>query len=270
MLDAEVNIGNGTSLYGIINQPMPINTKLLNRGLSTITAANIGWSFKDTVKTPVSYSGTLISGSDTNLALGNVIPTYGSTNAVKIWVNNVNGTGDPNSSNDTILFNVFGCDSALSGTYTIGGAGADFATINDAIAPLMNCGISGPVTFRINSGIYNEPIIMSGSIIGASTTNKVIFTSTAGHADSVQIYVAGTTCTLSEISYVNFTDITLGTTANTGEKAIVFDGNCSDIEFNRCNMYAYTSATSKSYIPVSYSNSSSGKCLSNLNYQNNH
>ncbi|HOS17620.1 MAG TPA: hypothetical protein PKX15_11475, partial [Bacteroidales bacterium] len=135
-----------------------------------------------------------------------------------------------------------------------------------AVAPLMNCGISGPVTFRINSGIYNEAINLSGSIPGASITNKVLFTSTAGHADSVQIYVAGTTCVLKEISFVYFSDITLGTTANTGEKAIVFDGNCSNIEFYRCNIYAYTNTTAKSCIPVSYSNSIPGKCLTNVKF----
>jgi hypothetical protein len=177
-----------------------------------------------------------------------------------------NASSDQNAKNDTVLFNIFGCDSALSGTYTVGGAGAQFATLNDAIYPLMNCGISGPVTFVINSGIYNQAISMAGAINGSTTTNTVTFTSAAGSADSVQIYTSGTTWLLSEISNLRFRDITIGTTSSIGEKGVVFDGNCSNIEFYRCNIYAYTSATSSTYIPVYYSNSISGKCLTNVKF----
>lgn len=44
------------------------------------------------------------------------------------------------------------CVSQLSGTYSIGGAAADFATLTDAVASLNDCGVSGPVVFNVTPG----------------------------------------------------------------------------------------------------------------------
>ena len=47
---------------------------------------------------------------------------------------------------------------ALSGTYQIGGGGADFATISEAVDSLVAGGILSPVTFQISAGTYDEQV----------------------------------------------------------------------------------------------------------------
>ena len=265
-LDAGIAKLASTPASATNNQWLSLSATLRNAGITTLTGATINWKFKDTVRTAVPWTGALTSGSTTNVSVGSAFITSGNTNPVKMWVSNPNASTDQNAKNDTINFSIYGCDSALRGTYTIGGAGADFATINDALMPMMNCGISGPVTFNINTGTYNESMILTGAIPGSSTTNTVTFTSTANNADSVQIYVSGTTCSLTEVANVRFKNITLGTQSSTGEKAVLLNGSCTNIEFYQCNLYAYSSATSTNYIPVYYYNAIAGKCLTNVKF----
>ncbi len=58
-----------------------------------------------------------------------------------------------------LLIMAFCCTTAraeLNGTYTIGGAEADYQTIEAAVAALGD-GVTGPVTFLINEGTYTAP-----------------------------------------------------------------------------------------------------------------
>src|SRR4051812_3506333 len=69
---------------------------------------------------------------------------------------------------------------ALSGQFTIGsGENADFATITDATNALKCGGVSGPVTFLVEDGTYNEKVMLS-SIPGTSAFNTVTFESKSG------------------------------------------------------------------------------------------
>ncbi|MEO6048973.1 MAG: hypothetical protein ABIQ57_15925, partial [Candidatus Kapaibacterium sp.] len=62
----------------------------------------------------------------------------------------------------------------LNGTFTVGGAGANYPTIDSALAAL-SAGISGPVTFRINGGTYVPPAsgYVLRAITGMSAANSV-------------------------------------------------------------------------------------------------
>ncbi|MBT3303270.1 MAG: DUF5011 domain-containing protein [Bacteroidetes bacterium] len=70
-----------------------------------------------------------------------------------------------------VSFSSFG---QLSGNYTIGGGGANYATILAAVADLSSSGVSGPVNFTVNAGTYNGRIVLN-SISGASATNRITF-----------------------------------------------------------------------------------------------
>lgn len=63
--------------------------------------------------------------------------------------------------------------SQLSGNYTIGTAG-DFVTLTDAVNSLTSNGVSGAVTFNIETGDYNEQLIIP-QITGASAVNTITF-----------------------------------------------------------------------------------------------
>jgi hypothetical protein len=60
----------------------------------------------------------------------------------------------------------------LSGTYTIG-ANGNYKNLNQAIKAL-ECGISGPVTFLVDSGKYSQKVVI-GDVIGTSKSNTITF-----------------------------------------------------------------------------------------------
>jgi hypothetical protein len=81
--------------------------------------------------------------------------------------------GDNVSSNDTISNDIYVCN-PLSGIYTIGTSG-DFQSLGNAIQALSVCGISGPVTFMLDSGIYDGYVTLP-QVQGASASNTISIT----------------------------------------------------------------------------------------------
>ncbi|MBK7407288.1 MAG: hypothetical protein IPJ40_03870 [Saprospirales bacterium] len=72
----------------------------------------------------------------------------------------------------------------LNGTYTIGGANPDYATIAAAVSALNQSGVNGPVVFNIRDGSYVEQATMN-AIPGSSTANTVTFQSESGDSSAV-------------------------------------------------------------------------------------
>ena len=82
----------------------------------------------------------------------------------------------------------------LSGSYTIGGNNADFATLQIAADALNANGVSGQVTFNIRPGIYsknggnNTVLLLDSTVAGLSSTDNLIFqpdASSGGNVDNV-------------------------------------------------------------------------------------
>ena len=133
---------------------------------------------------------------DTFLWTGNIAPGANASNIIianknfpagiyhlKAWSEHPNQTYDNTLYNDTANFILYSC-SPMSGNYTIGGTGADFSSFNQAVEMLNNCGVSGPVVFNVNTGVYNEKVILS-IVAGASATNTITFRSTSGDSNDV-------------------------------------------------------------------------------------
>ncbi|MBL7983817.1 MAG: hypothetical protein JNM91_02415 [Flavobacteriales bacterium] len=77
------------------------------------------------------------------------------------------------------------CSLGLSGTYILGPSGAGiFPTFSSAVAAMVSCGISAPVIFEVESGIYTEQITLP-QIAGTSTTNTITFRSQAMDSSAV-------------------------------------------------------------------------------------
>lgn len=86
--------------------------------------------------------------------------------------------------------------SPLSGTYLIGtSVGAHFSQVNGAAAKLSACGVTGPVLILIESGTYNERVVMN-HIPGTSAVNSVTFRSLANDSAAVVITRPSTTNSL--------------------------------------------------------------------------
>lgn len=159
----------------------PVQLVIRNFGGSTLTSANITWTFNGVPQTPYSFTGAVAPGAfSAPLALGSANFLPGVPNTLVFITSSPNGGADANINNDTLRVDI--C-TALAGTYTVGGVSADFPTINAAVSALECGGVSAAVTMRINSaaGPYNEQVIIH-PIPGAAGNNTVRFTGGAGMA----------------------------------------------------------------------------------------
>ena len=92
------------------------------------------------------------------------------------------------------------------GSYTIGAGGDyDYGSISTALDSLSIYGISGPITFNIQAGTYNDPVVL-GQVYGASATNTVTFQSADANADSVIWENTANSSTINYVLKLNGTD----------------------------------------------------------------
>ena len=134
----------------------------------------------------------------------------------------------------TLSLNSFAGDCpALTGQLTVGKAeGADFATLTDAVNALKCGGVSGPVTIFLESGTYNEHVVLS-AIPGTSAFNTVTFEAKSGNnADAIISYTAAdATVALNGVSYVSFENVTIDHKTATYGNCVRVDGKSSHLRF---------------------------------------
>ena len=123
---------------------------------------------------------------------------------------------------------------ALSGEYRIATDGGDFSTISQAITAMKCGGISGPVTFLLEDGKYNERISLS-QIKGSSPENIVKFESLKGVTSNVVLASntpdAEWTVGFLAATNVQFENLTIeNKTGNTGN-VVRIDGESKNIHF---------------------------------------
>jgi hypothetical protein len=120
----------------------------------------------------------------------------------------------------------------LSGEFTIGGENADFSTVTDAANALKCGGVTGPVTFLLEDGTYNERVVLS-TIPGSSAFNTVTFESKSGTNTGAIISYgsADATVVLNGVSYVSFENITIDHKASTYGNCLRVDGKSNNLTF---------------------------------------
>ncbi len=165
----------------------------------------------------------------------------------------------------TLTLNSFAGDCpALSGEYVIGkDESADFSSITDAANSLKCGGVSGPVTFLLEDGTYNERVVLS-NIPGADAFNKISFESKSGNNSEVVISYATSDATLvlNGTSWVSFNNLTIdhknstygncaridGKANHLSFKGVVFDGIESDRTGSASATVFFTSTAPKSEV----------------------
>lgn len=95
----------------------------------------------------------------------------------------------------------------LNGTYTVYGAGANYADLQ-AAASALSAGVSGPVTFKIRPGTWSSSSTSIASLVniaGASATNTITFEAENGNAATTIIENTNTSSSTSSnhIFYFN-------------------------------------------------------------------
>lgn len=154
-----------------------------------------------------------------------------------------------------ISFNSFaGNCPALSGEFTIGKSDkADFSTIQQASDAMRCGGISSPVTFHLESGVYNEKVTLS-NISGASAINTIVFESASGEkADVIVSYQnSDATIVLNGTSYVSFENITIDHNKATYGNCVRAEGMISHLAFKNVTMDGVDAAAPGSNNAVAY------------------
>ncbi len=207
-----------------------------NFGYNTITSATINWSANGVAQAPYTWNGSAGFGQ----SVGNItIGSYNFQNPVllRVWLSNPNGQPDPNPYNDTITKYV---QAALCGTYTIGGAGADYASFGAAAAELNAAGITCPVTFLVRNGTYTEQFILR-DIPGTSETNTITFRSESGDSTQAVLQIVSSAqkyepmIFLDGTRHLRFEDLGFmtGSTVSYANSAVLMEG-AESVTFTGC------------------------------------
>jgi parallel beta-helix repeat protein len=112
----------------------------------------------------------------------------------------------------------------LAGVYTIGGTSPNFPNFTSAVAAL-ECGVTGPVTFMVRQGVYNEQIRMH-AVAGTGPNVQVTFMAENGIPASVVLTYNSTvaannyTLKLDSASYITYKTMTIAATNTTNGRAI--------------------------------------------------
>lgn len=210
-----------------------VDVSVRNFGGNNLTSADVDWTVNGIAQATFNWTGTLATNDEDTVTLGSFNFPAGSS-TIKAWTKNPNGGSDGNNSNDTLEISV--C-TGLSGTYSIGGAGADYADFNSAVADLEACGVSGPVVFNVNgsAGPYNEQVTIN-DIPGSNATNTVTFdgggTAALTHDGSIKY----ATLLFKGTDYVTFTDMTIETTAPSDGWVVQLMDSSTHITINNSNL----------------------------------
>ncbi|MBK0401888.1 T9SS type A sorting domain-containing protein [Adhaeribacter sp. BT258] len=162
------------------NVSTPITVTIKNHGSTALSTATLGFSVNGAViSNNFAFSGNLATNQvSAPVVIGNHTFPAG-VYTIKAWTRLPNSVPDGNPGNDTISVQVYSCTS-LSGTYTINklipASATNFQSFTAASLAMLNCGVSGPVTFNVvsGSGPYTEAVTF-GNIPGASATNTITF-----------------------------------------------------------------------------------------------
>lgn len=202
--------GTDAAAFSLISPTVPVSLgtpsniafNIANFAANTITSASVGYQLNNDPPVLEAWSGNIATtqSSPHFFTAPVTIPT-GQNSTLKVWVTNPNGSPDINTNNDTLTTTF--CPS-LSGSYTIGGATADFATLSDAIAAMQCGGVSGPTTLNLSNGTYIGNFAIS-NIVGASLASPLTIQSLSGNRDSVIITSPGTGTPLSVTGIEGFT-----------------------------------------------------------------
>jgi len=238
----------------VTGQSYPIKVVFRNKGLATeanpnhMTSATFGWSVNGVDKPVASWTGDLCLDYTDTIIVGNHVALRDS-NYIKVWLISRNGvTNLDRRTDDTIKYDGYACDSALSGTYTLGGPGADFPTVRFMKERFYRCGFDGPVTINMNAGTYTG-FDFDDQYPGLDSTNTITFQAAPGVSRSAVIIAnAGNNppVKFTEMAYVTIRNVTIRNT-NVG-RCVDFVGRYShDITIDNCDIQGTTSSATPYY-----------------------
>ncbi len=215
-----------------------IQVNLKNYGTNALNNVTINWTYDNVAQTPIAYTTPIPTLGDATITLGSRPFASGVAHSLKAWTSQPNSTTDAFPQNDTLVATI---KPSLFGTFTIGGATPDYATVAAAANDISTNGICGPVVFKIRNGTYNERVNI-GNVPGASSTNTITFESESGNRSLVNITFASTaaadngTFNISGADYVTVRNLTVSNTGTTYSQVMVVQGGAENCTLENLNL----------------------------------
>ncbi len=219
-----------------------LSISLANVGRNAFSSIRVFYGTGGTLQQKDFRISTIFPGDTLPLDIAK-IPICQGTDVLNILTALPNDSIDNYKGNDTISLRIYRCDSSLNGTYSIGNRDADFSSLEEAVQRMEHCGISGPVTFLLQSGTYSMHSEIRGFFPGSSPTNRIRFVSLADHADSVLLIASpngneySSSICLENTGHLDFENLTFvgDTSAKTiFSLAVECKDSCKDIVFRNC------------------------------------
>lgn len=267
--DEPVRVSNNIGVDQILAPAAPFTTGsqnikyvAMNYGSNNVTSFNAGYNVNGGSLQTKAIT-TNLNACDTVHVLFNGAQQYnfgGGYQILKCFTNSPNATPDAVLSNDTSYLAV--CQ-PLSGLYTInplGSGSTNFISFSLAAQSLSSCGVSGPVTFNISTGTYNEQFTFA-PISGSSATNYILFKSASGVASDVNLTYNSTlsaanyTVRFLGASYIKFKNFTISATNNNFGTAINAVSGASYDSFFNLTINGLTTTSNSSNLSLFYSGS---------------
>jgi len=227
----------------IANINTGIDVRIANRGDSLLTKATIAYEVDGVSQTSFNWAGSLSLDMISNtFTIDSAIFTPG-PHSIKVYAYSPNDSLDQDNSNDTIEMSIYACNDILSGTYTLGGNGADFVDFDDLLNALKYCGLDGPTVVKVNPGVYETSLAFTDSIIGLDSINTLTIVSSTNNRDDVIVNYTRTSQTnyviqFNNVNYITFKSISvraLGNSANNYSVVKILDGS-SNIVIDDCDI----------------------------------
>ncbi len=254
--------------------PNTIKVRMMNLGSTTLDGTTIKLQYSSDGTTWVPSGGeSLTIGSNSTNSLSTpysnfeysfTTPFNATANSTYPFYVRVLPTdrvvGDPVTKNDTV-YNLI-CTGLNSGTYTIGGTSPNYPDITSAVNAI-SCGVTGPVTFNIRPGTYNERFTINNPK-NTSNENRIVFRSESGNAADVTISSTGVSSNttrnivrLNRSKFITFKGITFRNASNSiaGTAAIQITSQASDIIIRDCIVMMDTNSTSPNVFGITSTDS---------------
>lgn len=234
--DERVTAVNDMATIALLQPLVPITAglsdlmvRVKNMGSNTVTSFNVGYTNNGGTAVIQAIAVTLLP-CDTISVLftGSQQINLVANNNIKTFTNMPNASVDGDSLNDTLFNSLLG---PLSGAYTIGASGADFNSFSVAVNALQISGVSGPVTFNVSAGIYNEQVKINGSgIIGLTASTPIIFNGAGAAATTITTNISQQGAViLNQCKYISFRNITINNTNTINPVGFAIVGNATAI-----------------------------------------
>ena len=213
-----INVGSNTFAVDVVNL-----------GLTPLTSFNVNWQVNNGMIMTQPFAGVLAPGAITNVFLGTANLPVGNSTA-RAWVSDPNGSTDLQPCNDTTFASF--C-TPYAGTFAVG-AGQAFTTPDEAADAIVECGISGPVTFNIIGGTYG-PITFAAPVPGASAANTITFNG----GDTSLVTIAsngGNTVELIGTDYVTIKNVTIQNTGAATSAGVMLNDSADWNHIDSCRI----------------------------------